>query len=74
MPRYTFEITEDQNSQIQRIADRGLTRSQVVQLALKVGLPAADDATKHGIVDSIARQLQAEDLERINKAGAKRAK
>ena len=72
MPRCNFEIADSQDKQIGEIAKRGLTRSQVVQLALMVGLPAVDRQTKDGVVEWVGRALQAEESESIKKPRAKR--
>jgi hypothetical protein len=72
VPRCNFDITDAQDAQIQEIANRGLTRSQVGQIALKAGLSKADEVTRDGIVDVIVKHLPSDDSESINRPGAKR--
>ena len=74
MPKYNFEITDDQSAQIQTIADRGLTRSQVVQMALKIALPGLEKATADGVIEWIVANLPEVKKESIRKPSVKRAK
>jgi hypothetical protein len=72
MPRCNFEITDSQDAQIETVSKRGLTRSQVVQLALMVGLPAVDRQTRDGVIEWVGRALRDGERESIKKPRAKR--